>query len=85
MYDRGRFLVVDAPADDRIFAVAGAFGDETPLEVGDGTEDVEHQLAGSGRGVEALLEADQVDAAGLTRGTATGRAPCLPGKTRKPA
>ena len=29
------------------------------------TEDVEYELAGGRRGVEALLEADQVDAAGL--------------------
>ena len=31
----------------------------------DGAEDVEHEFAGRGRGVEALLEAEQVDAAGL--------------------
>ena len=31
----------------------------------DGAEDVEHEFTGRGRGVEALLEADQVDAAGL--------------------
>ena len=34
-------------------------------EVADGAEDVEHELAGGRGGVEALLEADQVDAAGL--------------------
>ena len=31
----------------------------------DGAEDVEHELAGGRGGVEALLEADQVDATGL--------------------
>ena len=31
----------------------------------DGAEDVEHEFTGRRRGVEALLEADQVDAAGL--------------------
>ena len=31
----------------------------------DGAEDVEHKFAVCGRGVEALLKADQVDAAGL--------------------
>ena len=31
----------------------------------DGAEDVEHEFAGRGRGVETLLEADQVDAPGL--------------------
>ena len=46
-------------------AVAGAFGDEPTLEVRDRAEDVEHELAGGRRGVEALLETDQVDAAGL--------------------
>ena len=31
----------------------------------DGAEDVEYELAGGRGGIEALLEADQVDAAGL--------------------
>ena len=31
----------------------------------DGAEDVEHECADRVRGVEALLDADQVDAAGL--------------------
>ena len=46
-------------------AIAGALGDQPPLEVRDGTEDVEHEFAGGRGGVEALLQADQVDAAGL--------------------
>ena len=46
-------------------AVAGPLGDEPAFEVRDGAEDVEHEFAGRGRGVEALLEAEQVDAAGL--------------------
>ena len=46
-------------------AVAGALGDEPGLEVRDGTEDVEHELAGGRGGIETLLEADQVDAAGV--------------------
>ena len=46
-------------------AVAGPLGDELAFEVRDGAEDVEHEFAGRGRGVEALLEAEQVDAAGL--------------------
>ena len=46
-------------------AVTGALGDEPSLEVRDGAEDVEHELAGSRGGVEALLEADQVNAASL--------------------
>ena len=46
-------------------AVAGTLGDEPAFEVRDGAEDVEHEFTGRGRGVEALLEADQVDAAGL--------------------
>ena len=36
---------------------------KSPLEVRDGTEDVEHELSAGGGGVEALVvEADQVDA-----------------------
>ena len=46
-------------------AVTGALGDEPGFEVRDGTEDVEHELAGGRGGIETLLEADQVDAAGL--------------------
>ena len=46
-------------------AVTGALGDEPSLEVRDGTEDVEHELAGGRGGIEMLLEADQVDAASL--------------------
>ena len=46
-------------------AVAGMLGDEPAFEVRDGAEDVEHECAGRVRGVEALLDADQVDAAGL--------------------
>ena len=46
-------------------AVAGPLGDEPAFEVRDGAEDVEHEFAGRGRGIEALLEAEQVDAAGL--------------------
>ena len=37
-------------------AVAGTLGDEPAFEVRDGAEDVEHEFAGRGRGVEALLE-----------------------------
>ena len=46
-------------------AVAGALGEEPSLEVRDGAEDVEHELAGGRGGVKTLLEADQVDATGL--------------------
>ena len=46
-------------------AVAGSLGDEPALEVRDGAEDVEHKLAGRRRGVETLLEADQVNAVGF--------------------
>ena len=46
-------------------AVAGTLGDEPAFEMLDGEEYVEHEFAGRGRGVETLLEADQVDAAGL--------------------
>ena len=46
-------------------AVTGALGDEPGLEVRDGIEDVEHELAGGRGGIETLLEADQVDAAVL--------------------
>ena len=42
-----------------------ALGDQPPLEVGDRAEDVEHQFAGGRRGVDPLLEAGEVDAAGL--------------------
>ena len=45
-------------------AVAGTLGDEPAFEVRDGAEDVEHEFAGRGGGVETLLEADQVDAPG---------------------
>ena len=37
---------------------AGSLGDEPALEVRDGAEDVEQELASRGRGVEVLLEAD---------------------------
>ena len=42
-------------------AVAGALGDEPALEVGDGPDDVEDQLAGGLGGVDVFFEADQVD------------------------
>ena len=56
-------------------AIAGALGDQPPLEVRDGTEDVEHEFAGGRGGVEPLLQADQVDAAASISGAviATGR------------
>ena len=43
----------------------GSLGDEPSLEVRDGAEDMEHELAGGRGGVEALLEAHQVDARAL--------------------
>ena len=46
-------------------AVAGPFGDEPSLEVRDGAEDVEYELAGGRGGIEALLETDQMNGAGL--------------------
>ena len=46
-------------------AITGALGDEPRLEVCDGAEDVKHELAGGRRGIEALLEADQVNASEL--------------------
>ena len=52
---------VVAPARDH----PRMLGDEPCLEVRDGTEDVEHELAGGRGGIEMLLEADQVDAASL--------------------
>ena len=45
--------------------VPRALGDQSTLEVRDRPENVEHELAGGRGGVEALLEADQVDATGL--------------------
>ena len=45
--------------------VTGTLGDEPSLEVRDGAENVKHELAGGRGGVEALLEADQVDTSGL--------------------
>ena len=46
-------------------AVADLLGDEPSFEVRDGAEDVEHELAGGRGGVEALLEAHEVDVSGL--------------------
>ena len=43
-------------------AVAGALGDEPSLEVRDGAEDVEQELARGRRGIEVFLEADQMNA-----------------------
>ena len=41
----------------------GPLGNQTPLEMGDHPEDVEHQLAGGGVGVDPFLQAEQGDAA----------------------
>jgi hypothetical protein len=49
-------------------AVAGAFGDQPPLEVRDGAEHVEHEFAGGRRSVDLLLKAEQRDAALLQHG-----------------
>ena len=49
-------------------AVAGTLGDEPLLEVGDHAEHMEHEFAGGRGGIEAFLEADEVDAAGLDVG-----------------
>lgn len=46
-------------------AVTGSLGDEPSLEMRDGAEEVEHELAGGRGGVEVLLEAHQVDNSGL--------------------
>ena len=54
-------------------AVAGPLLDQSPLEVRDSTEDVEHELAGGGGGVEAPLEADQVDACAFGLSTVSSR------------
>ena len=44
-------------------AVLGPLCDQAALELGDGAEDVEHELAGGGRGVDLLLEGDEGDLA----------------------
>jgi len=48
--------------------VAGAFGHEGVLELGDGAEDLEEHAPDGGGGVHALVEHDQVHAAGLEGG-----------------
>ena len=44
-------------------AILGPLGDQTALEVRDGAEHMEHQLARGRAGVDALLQADKRDAA----------------------
>jgi hypothetical protein len=41
----------------------GAFADEVAFELGQGGEDVEHELAAGGGGVDGFLEAAEPDAA----------------------
>ena len=41
----------------------GAFADEVAFELGQGREDMEHELAAGGGGVDCLLEAAEPDAA----------------------
>lgn len=49
-------------------AVEGALGHECVFELGDGAEDLEEHAAHRGRGVDALIKHDQVDAALLQLG-----------------
>lgn len=49
-------------------AILGALGDEPPLEVRDGAEHVEDQLAGGRAGVDLILKAEERDAALLEQG-----------------
>ena len=42
---------------------AGAFADQVAFELGQGGEDVEHELASRGGGVDRLLQAAEPDAA----------------------
>ena len=53
-------LAASPGSDD---AILGAFGDQPALEVRDGAEHVEHQLARGRAGVDPLLQADERDAA----------------------
>ena len=46
-------------------AVSGSFGDEATLEVGDGTEDMKDELSGGRGGIQAFLEAHEMDAAAV--------------------
>ncbi len=46
-------------------AVFGALRDQAPLEMRNGSEDVEYEFASGGCRVDPLLEADQVDLSGL--------------------
>jgi hypothetical protein len=45
-------------------ASVGPFADQLPLELGQGTEDVEHELAARGRRVDVLGQAAKADLAG---------------------
>ena len=57
---RGR-AELHAPLDGPCAASSDALGDQLALELGHAAENVEHQLAGGGRGVDAsLIQHDEV-------------------------
>jgi len=54
---------VAAPGPSRDQPGGGAFADEVAFELGQGREDMEHELAARGGGVNGLLEAAEPDPA----------------------